>query len=186
MSRSAWKFFHNTCWFSTSLFLTMLKTFQRICSFILWYDTQTFFHFQVYLIDLKNAWSNRRIEDKQSILESKWTFFYSMPDNLFNPHFDSFPTSKSGKEFQLFDFLINLFFFQPFLQVNKLNGFTTKIMTKPLFTNRIILKVGIFIFLLDLLIVNNFQLINILLLRLWLWWSVTNKVQKLIYIWYVF
>lgn len=79
-----------------------------------------------------------------------------MPNNLFDPHFYGFPSSESRKEVEFLDFFINLFLFKPFLHINKFNWFTTIIMTKSFFTDCIVFKIRIFIFRLNLLIINDF------------------------------
>jgi len=78
-----------------------------------------------------------------------------MPNDLFNPHFNHFPASEPVEEVKFLDFLINLFFLQPLMQLDKLDWFSIKIVTEPFFTNRIILEIGLFIFGLYFLVIDN-------------------------------
>lgn len=107
-----------------------------------------------------------------------------MSNDFFDPHFDCFPPSEPGEEVQLFYFLVNLFLLQPVFEVNELNGFTSEVVTEALFTYRVVLEMGQFVFGFDLLIVDDFQLVDILRFRSC--GTVPDQVQKLVDVWYVF
>ena len=107
-----------------------------------------------------------------------------MSNDFFDPHFDSFPPSEPGEEVQLFYFLVNIFFLQPVFEVNKLNGFTPKVVTEALFTYRVVLEMGQFVFDFDLLVVDDFELVDVV--GFGRGGRVADQVQKLVDVWYVF
>lgn len=86
-----------------------------------------------------------------------------MPDNLFDPHFNCFPSSKAIEEIEFFDFLVDLLFLKPLCQINKLAWLTISVMAKSFFTDSIILEVVLLVQLPDFLIIDNIKLIYILI-----------------------
>ena len=79
------------------------------------YDGETFLHLQVDSVDVKDTASYSGVEDEKFFLKGWRAFFNPVSNNFLDPHFDSFPASKSGEEIEFLDFLIDLFFFQPFI-----------------------------------------------------------------------
>lgn len=84
-----------------------------------------------------------------------------MPDDFFDPHFDGFPSSEAGEEVEFFDFLIDLFFLEPVLEVDELDGFSVEVVAESFFADGVVLEIGLFVFGLDLLVVDDFKLVDI-------------------------
>ena len=104
-----------------------------------------------------------------------------MSDDFFDPHFDGFPPSEPGEEVEFFDFLVYLFLLKPFVKIDELDGFASEVMAKSFFTDCVVFEVGILIFGFDMLVVDDFQLVNVI--GFWCCGGMADQVQELVDVW---
>jgi hypothetical protein len=155
------EFFDNTGSLASSFLLTVLKTLQSVRAFVSGNDGETFLHFEVDGVDFENAVSDDGVEDEEAFFEGRGAFFDSVPDNLFDPHLDGFPPAEPGEEVEFLNIFIGGFFLKPVLQIDELNRLSPDVMTEALLADGVILKIGFLVFGLYLLVVDDFQLVDV-------------------------
>lgn len=111
LPRFSRKLFNDTGGLSSGFLLAMLEALESIRALVSRYNSEAFFHLQVNRIDIENATSDSGIKDKEFFFQYRRALLYSMPDNFFYPHFNSFPSSEPGEEVEFFNLFVNLFLF---------------------------------------------------------------------------
>jgi hypothetical protein len=87
----------------------------------------------------------------------------SLPNHGSPPHLQSFPSSKTIKKFESFNFKVDILFVCPIKKVKEGLRLPSNILAKPLFTNSIILEICLSLMKANILKINKVQFVDILL-----------------------